>query len=187
MKKIALVVLVVIMASLLLCSCGEKTQTGYRYAEITFKDYGTVKLTLNATQAPITVANFVKLAEAGKYDGNQIIRVQQNFVIQSYMEEKVDAIKGEFWYNGVNNEISHERGVISMARSDSYNSATSDFFIMLANNTGLDGLYAAFGWVTEGMEIIDKIAADAKGKEIHSMGFLDPSAYVTIESVKITG
>lgn len=139
-----------------------------RLAEITVKDYGTIKLELDEGTAPITVANFVKLAKDGFYDGLTFHRIMDGFMIQGGdprgngtggSDEK---IKGEFKNNGVDNPISHVKGVISMARSNDPDSASSQFFITVADATFLDGSYAAFGRVTEGMEIAEKIAKDAK-------------------------
>jgi peptidyl-prolyl cis-trans isomerase B (cyclophilin B) len=131
------------------------------YVEIVFKDYGTVSLTLDATVAPITVDNFLKLAESGYYNKSYIGRVQQGFVMQNAEGKGTDCIKGEFYSNGVNNGLEHKKGVISMARNNySMNSASDQFFIMLRDYSGLDGDYAAFGWVTAGMNIIEAIAED---------------------------
>lgn len=114
--------------------------------------------------APITVANFKKLVSEGFYDGLIFHRVIKDFMIQggdpqgSGMGGSKETIKGEFLANGVNNPISHERGVISMARSQFFNSASSQFFICHADAKFLDGQYASFGKVVEGIETVDKIA-----------------------------
>ncbi len=137
-------------------------------AEIKVKDYGTITLLLDPAYAPITVQNFVKLAESGFYDGLTFHRIMKGFMIQGGDPKgngtggSSETIKGEFAANGVNNTLSHKRGVISMARSSMPNSASSQFFICDADDTFLDGQYAAFGWVTDGMDVVDKIASDAR-------------------------
>ena len=140
--------------------------TGTHHAEIVIKDYGTVKMELYADIAPITVANFAKLVNKGFYNGLTFHRIISGFMIQggdplgNGTGGSDEAIKGEFALNGVENSISHTRGTISMARASAYNSASSQFFIMHQDYTGLDGAYAAFGKVTEGMEFVDKICED---------------------------
>ncbi len=140
--------------------------SGVYEAEITVKDYGTIKVELDADTAPITVTNFVQLAQDGFYDGLTFHRIIDGFMIQGGDPNGngtggSDAkIKGEFSSNGVENDISHVRGVISMARSSAKDSASSQFFIVQQDSTYLDGDYAAFGHVTEGMDIVDAICAD---------------------------
>ncbi|MBO4428661.1 MAG: peptidylprolyl isomerase [Clostridia bacterium] len=184
MKKIlsaALAVITVIFV-LVLTSCGY----GTHHVEITFENYGTVKLELYGDVAPITVKNFIKLAKSGYYDGTNITRIEQNFVIQGGKGAGTDKIKGEFLLNGVENTISHKRGVISMARSDTYDSASDQFFICLSDNAAVscDYRYAAFGIVTEGMEIIDQMAKNSIENVIYK-GFLYPDSYIKITSVKV--
>ena len=139
------------------------TLSGKYYAAIEIQDYGTITVELDADTAPITVTNFVKLVNEGFYDGLTFHRIISGFMIQGGdpngngtggSDEK---IRGEFSANGVENSISHERGVISMARSSAYDSASSQFFIMHADATYLDGSYAAFGHVLSGMEVVDAI------------------------------
>jgi len=134
------------------------------YATIEIENYGTVELELYGEEAPITVENFVKLANEGFYDGLTFHRIIKGFMAQGGRSTSKPAanIKGEFSYNDIDNDILHERGVISMARSDDYDSASSQFFIMHETTPDLDGLYAAFGRVTSGIEVIDKICEDAK-------------------------
>ena len=133
--------------------------------EITMRDGGVIKLELYPDMAPITVENFTKLAGEGFYDGLIFHRVINGFMFQGGDPEGTgmggsgENIKGEFAINGVANDISHVRGVISMARSRSYNSASSQFFIVHQDATYLDGQYAAFGRVIEGMDVVDAIAA----------------------------
>lgn len=123
-----------------------------------------IKLELYPDKAPITTANFLKLVEAGFYDGLIFHRVIKGFMIQggdptgTGMGGANEKIKGEFLANGVANDVKHVRGVISMARAKNPDSASSQFFIMHADASYLDGQYAAFGKVVEGMEAVDEIA-----------------------------
>lgn len=157
-------------------------------AEIKVKDYGTIKLDLYPDEAPKTVANFVELAEKGFYDGLIFHRVISGFMIQGgdptgtgYGEEGQTTIEGEFPSNNVRNRISHVRGVISMARKGGdNNSATSQFFIMHADSpSSLDGQYAAFGRVTDGMDVVDAIAS------VSTNSSDKPTEDVVIESITI--
>lgn len=124
-----------------------------------------IKLELYPEVAPITVANFEKLVKEGFYDGLIFHRVIEGFMIQggdpegTGMGGSKERIKGEFLQNGVPNSLRHTRGVISMARSQNPNSASSQFFIMHKDAPHLDGGYAAFGKVVEGIEVVDEIAA----------------------------
>lgn len=137
---------------------------GLHHATIEVENQGTISLELNATIAPITVSNFADLATSGFYDGLTFHRIINGFMIQGG-DPKGDGsggsgrtIKGEFSQNGVVNVISHVRGTISMARSSNQDSGSSQFFIMQADNTSLDGQYAAFGKVTDGMDVVDALA-----------------------------
>lgn len=129
----------------------------------------TIKLELDEKAAPITVANFTKLVKEGFYDGLTFHRIIKGFMIQggdplgNGTGGSKETIKGEFATNGVNNPISHKRGVISMARAMDPDSASSQFFIMHADGEYLDGQYAAFGHVVEGMETVDEIASVPTG------------------------
>lgn len=166
MKKVLLLIL---MSLLFLggCSSDEKYLSGKINVEMEVEDYGVIKLELDADIAPITVTNFVELVEAKFYDGLTFHRIASGFMIQggdplhNGTGGSENTIKGEFALNGVKNPISHERGVISMARRDDSNdSASSQFFIVHENSAWLDGKYAAFGRVIEGMDVVDKIAAE---------------------------
>lgn len=123
-----------------------------------------IEIELDEQNAPITCANFVELVNKGFYDGLIFHRVIKNFMIQggdptgTGMGGSEKNIKGEFKANGVNNTISHKRGVISMARAMDFNSASSQFFIVHKDATYLDGQYAAFGKVVNGIEVVDEIA-----------------------------
>ena len=173
-KRIFSILLACFMVTTLLTGCGENQQqeetqndanllSGKHTAEIVVKDYGTIKLELDADTAPITVTNFVNLANDGFYNGLTFHRIIDGFMIQggdplgNGTGGSDTNIKGEFEQNGVKNDISHVRGVISMARSQDNDSASSQFFIVQADSTYLDGQYAAFGHVTGGMEVVDAI------------------------------
>ena len=182
MKK-TLSIILVLVSVILLASCGsggaggtDQDTSGAGSASgskevtnvtIEMENGGIIKLELYADKAPITVANFVKLAKSGFYDGLIFHRVINGFMIQGGDPEGTgfggadETIKGEFTANGVDNDISHVRGVISMARSKNMDSASSQFFIVQADSTYLDGQYAAFGRVTEGMDVVDEIASVA--------------------------
>lgn len=162
---------------------------GTHHAEIAVKDYGTIKVELDGDTAPITVQNFMDLAESGFYDGLTFHRIMDGFMIQGG-DPKGDGtggadknIKGEFANNGVQNDISHVRGTISMARAGDPDSASSQFFIVQSDSDFLDGDYAGFGHVTEGMEIVDQICKDAPVED--NNGTVLPENQPIIESVKI--
>ena len=163
---------------------------GIHHAEIVIKDYGTVKLELDGDTAPITVQNFMDLANAGFYDGLTFHRIMDGFMIQGGDPNgngtggSEQNIKGEFAANGVDNSISHKKGVISMARAQDFDSASSQFFIVQEDSEFLDGQYAAFGHVTEGQEIVDSIAKDAK--PLDDNGTIAPEDQPVIETIKIT-
>ena len=131
-------------------------------AEIEIENYGKITVKLEREKAPITVDNFVKLVNQKFYDGLTFHRIISGFMIQvgdpngDGTGGSDEEIKGEFLINGFKNTISHKRGVISMARAQDPNSASSQFFIMHKDGPFLDGSYAAFGHVTEGIEIVDK-------------------------------
>lgn len=167
----------------------EKLLTGKHHAEIVVKDYGTIKLELDADTAPISVTNFVKLAKEGFYDGLTFHRIISGFMIQGGDPNgdgtggSDETIKGEFKENGVENNISHVRGVISMARSMDNDSASSQFFIVHKDSTFLDGQYAGFGKVTDGMEVVDKICKKVKVED--EDGTTLPENQPVIETIKV--
>ena len=182
--------IVLLLAALLLCSlacarggdaAGEKAETkeetnvdkSHPIATITMKDGDVIQLELYPEVAPESVKNFISLANSGFYDGLIFHRVIMGFMIQGGDPLGKGtggpgySIKGEFAANGVENDISHVRGVLSMARATSYDSGGSQFFIVHQDSTYLDGQYAAFGRVISGMEVVDKIAkttTDSKNK-----------------------
>ena len=148
-----------------------------------------IKIKLYPDVAPITVANFEKLVKEGFYDGLIFHRVISGFMIQggdpmgTGMGGAKEKIKGEFLANGVRNDLKHTRGVISMARSNDPDSASSQFFIVQADSTYLDGQYAAFGKVTKGMDIVDKICEDTPVTD--SNGTVEKKNQPVINSIKI--
>lgn len=199
MKKRLICTLLMLVLVLCLCACGADKAPTYtytdpgqklRHAEITIRDYGTIKVELDEGVAPITVENFVELAKKGFYNGLTFHRIIDGFMIQGGDPQgdgfggSGKMIKGEFEDNGIKNPISHVKGVISMARGDEYDSGSSQFFITVADSTFLDGHYAAFGTVTEGVEIAEQIAKDAK--PIDDNGTIPPEAQPVIESIVIT-
>lgn len=141
--------------------------SGKHHIRINMKDLGTIEVELDADQAPITVTNFVNLAQDGFYDGLTFHRIIEGFMMQGGDPNgngtggSEQEIKGEFSANGVDNTLSHTRGAISMARTAIPDSASSQFFIMHQDGTYLDGQYACFGYVTSGMEIVDDICENA--------------------------
>jgi len=129
------------------------------YATIDIQDYGTIEVKLEPDSAPVTVDNFIKLAESGFYEGLTFHRIMEGFMMQggAPKNEEAETIVGEFTLNGYLNQLSHTRGAISMARTPEYNSASSQFFIVHEDSTFLDGQYAAFGYVTKGIEVVDAV------------------------------
>ena len=190
--KLAKIILVlgVILSMGISFGCKKSGTNEYKDAEhpvatIVVKDYGTITLELYPDVAPITVANFVTLANSGFYDGLIFHRVIRGFMIQggdpAGTGSGVSAyhIKGEFKANGVDNNIAHVPGVISMARSKAYDSACSQFFICTSTADWLDGQYAAFGMVTDGLEVameIERVDTNVNDK---------PLTDVVIESVRV--
>ena len=160
---------------------------GIHHAEIVVQDYGTIRVELDGDTAPITVANFMKLAEDGFYDGLTFHRIMKGFMIQGGDPRKNgtggsdEKIAGEFAANGYENNISHLRGTISMARAKDYNSASSQFFIVHDDSAALslDGLYAAFGRVTEGMEVVDAICEQVKPVDNNGTVTVDRQPIIT--------
>lgn len=158
-------------------------------ADIVVKDYGTIEVELDPKEAPLTCENFIELANEGFYDNLTFHRIMKGFMIQggdpngdgTGGSEKT--VKGEFSSNGVENSLSHERGVISMARSSDKDSASSQFFICDADDPFLDGDYAAFGKVIKGMDVVDKIADDAKPTD--NNGSISKDEQPVIETITI--
>ena len=172
-----------------LTSGGGSAESGKHHVAITVRDYGTITVELDADAAPITVQNFLDLAGSGFYDGLTFHRIMEGFMIQGGDPEGTGmggsdkTIKGEFSANGVENPLSHTRGAISMARSSAMDSASSQFFIVQKDSTFLDGQYACFGYVTNGMDVVDAIAADAQPTD--GNGTIPADQQPVIESVKV--
>ena len=164
---------------------------GIHHAEIVVRDYGTILVELDGDTAPITVANFMKLAEAGFYDGLTFHRIMKGFMIQGGDPRKNgtggsdEEIAGEFAANGYENDISHLRGTVSMARAKAYDSASSQFFIVHDDSAArsLDGLYAAFGRVTQGMEVVDAICEQVKPVDNNGTVMVDRQPVITSVTV----
>lgn len=169
---------------------GAASVSGKHHVEITVKDYGSISVELDADAAPITVENFLKLAGEGFYDGLTFHRIISGFMIQGGDPNgngtggSSETIKGEFSENGVENNLSHTRGAISMARSSMKDSASSQFFIVHEDSTFLDGQYACFGYVTEGIEVVDAIC-EAELSFAADGEMVEPESQPVIESIKV--
>lgn len=167
----------------------EELLTGKHHVEIVMRDLGTIYVELDADAAPITVTNFVKLAEEGFYDGLTFHRIMEGFMMQggdptgTGMGGSENTIKGEFASNGIENYLSHTRGTISMARSKKPDSASSQFFIVHEDSTFLDGDYAAFGYVTDGMDIVDTICETTTGQDAN--GIVPEENRPVIECIRV--
>ncbi len=209
---IALVVVIAVVGMLVFgrrdgCDYAKERDTAghdITYVEMKVKDFGKITLLLDATTAPITVKNFVDLAESGFYNGLTFHRIMDDFMIQggdplgngsggnTDANGKEINIKGEFANNGVPNDISHKRGVISMAREgdhylNGYNgkdTASSQFFICNADSEFLDGDYAAFGYVVDGMSVVDEITSYGIHHTVEDV-IQDKSKQPVIEYVKV--
>ena len=167
----------------------EDLLSGLHHAEIEINDYGTITLELDADTAPVSVTNFVTLAKDGFYDGLTFHRIISGFMIQGGDPSgngtggSDTEIKGEFSSNGVENNIAHERGVISMARSQKPDSASSQFFIVHQDSPHLDGDYAAFGHVTSGIEIVDQICENTPVQDDN--GTVDAGDQPVIKAIRV--
>lgn len=171
-KKMGIIMVIAFLVFFTIVTIIDKTKhdrnvpdiSGKHYAEIVVRDYGTIKVELDADAAPVTVENFLKLADEGFYDGLTFHRIYPYFMIQGGSPEgdgiggSGENIRGEFSSNGWDkNTLTHVRGCISMARTQMPDSASSQFFIVHEDSTYLDGDYAAFGYVTEGMDVVDAL------------------------------
>ena len=159
------------------------------FADIEIEEYGVITVELDYTAAPITVRNFVTLASEGFYDGLTFHRIMDGFMMQggdplgTGLGGSGKTIIGEFAANGHDNNLSHTKGAVSMARSSANNSASSQFFIVHEDSTFLDGQYAAFGYVTEGMDVVDRVCTEAKPTDKN--GTIPADAQPVMTSVKI--
>ena len=159
--------------------------------KFTIKDLGTITAELYPEKAPATVENFLSLVEKGFFSGLIFHRVINGFMIQgggfdeAFEQKEAASIKGEFIANGfMQNDLRHTRGVLSMARTMAPNSASSQFFIMHQDAPYLDAQYAGFGKVTEGLDVVDKIANALMSCESDYMGFVSDEDAITIVSAK---
>lgn len=209
-KTLAILTVVLVLAGLTACGSGtatveeketavEETTAAVKetsavtpegeYADIKIRDYGTITIKLDHDAAPETVDNFLRLAASGFYDGLTFHRIIKGFMMQGGDPTGTGAggsdtnVKGEFADNGVENPISHVAGTISMARGSDFNSASSQFFIVHEDSTFLDGQYAGFGSVTEGMDVVNKICEDAK--PVDGNGTIPAESQPVIESITI--
>ena len=163
--------------------------TGLHHVTIDVKDYGTISLELDADTAPISVTNFINLSKDGFYDGLTFHRIISGFMIQGGDPKgngtggSDQTIKGEFSENGVENDISHVRGTISMARANDPDSASSQFFIVHEDSTFLDGQYAAFGHVTDGMDVVDAICENTPVQDNNGTVKADDQPVITSVTV----
>lgn len=187
MKKILCLLLCVLLVCPMLFSCGSKyevSEAPTNFVLISVKGYGDIVVELYPDVAPITVENFKNLVSEEFYDGLIFHRIIKGFMIQGggitedFKQKECPSIKGEFASNGVVNDLKHTRGVISMARANNPNSASSQFFIMHETKPHLDGDYAAFGMVVEGIEVVDEIAS------VMTNYYDFPLENVVIESVR---
>ena len=194
-------VLIIVMMLLLFTGCGGSSDTSDTYtppaldteatyyADIDIADYGVITVKLDQEAAPVTCANFVELAESGFYDGLTFHRIMADFMMQGGDPSgdgtggSDNNIVGEFSSNGHENDLSHKRGVISMARAQDPNSASSQFFICHADSDFLDGDYAAFGVVTSGIEVVDAVCKKAEPTD--NNGTIPSDAQPVINSIKI--
>ena len=197
MKKILALAMITLLCLACLCSCSGKkfnanigidtTDHKLHDVEIVIENYGTITLTLDETIAPITVNNFIKLANEGFYDGTVFHRIIEDFMMQGGApksgESTPDTIKGEFANNGIKNPLPHVRGVISMARTSVKDSASSQFFIVHEDSPHLNGDYAAFGWVTSGIDVVDKICENTP--VIDRNGTVLPADRPVITSIRV--
>lgn len=175
----------------LLTNTSEGLLSGEYKVEIEIEDYGIIALTLDADNAPVSVTNFINLVKDGFYNGLTFHRVYAGFMIQGGDPKGNGTggsernIQGEFSINGIENNLSHTRGVISMARRGDpyYDSASSQFFIVHKDSTSLDGSYAAFGWVTSGIEIVDSICENTP--VIDSNGSVLPKNQPVIKEIRV--
>lgn len=190
MKKLLAMFVTLSLSLCLFAACGKSEGiSGKHHVEIEIQDHGTISVELDADAAPITVENFLKLAKNGFYDGLTFHRVITDFMMQGGDPEGTgmggsgETIKGEFSLNGVENKLSHTRGAISMARSSrSYDGASSQFFIVHQDTTSLDGQYACFGYVTDGMDIVDDICTNTPYGE---NGAVEPENQPVITEIRV--
>ena len=194
-SSVALIAALTLIIYMIAVNSGKIAEDKYPVATMEIEGYGTVEITLYPNDAPNTVRNFIELANSGFYDGQIINRVCENFCIQAGSPDGTTSggpgysIKGEFKLNGFGrNKIKHEAGTISMARAQGNDTAGSQFFICPATNSSvsaLDGIYAAFGKVTSGLDIIVKISNVAHDSSLSSAGGGKPIKDIVIKSITV--
>ena len=169
---------------------GQPVASGKHHVQIEIRDYGTISVELDADAAPITVENFLKLANEGFYNGLTFHRIMEGFMMQGGDPDgngtggSDETIQGEFSENGVENPLSHTRGAISMARNGyDMNSASSQFFIVHEDSTFLDGKYACFGYVTDGMDVVDAVCEAAQPTDDN--GTIRPEEQPVITEIRV--
>jgi peptidyl-prolyl cis-trans isomerase B (cyclophilin B) len=190
MKTTSKLICLLLIALLALSAGCSKAPAGIKHhVTIDIKDYGTISVELDGEHAPISVDNFLELAKSGFYDGLTFHRIMSGFMIQGGDPSgdgtggSDKTIKGEFSANGVKNTLSFTRGAIAMARSESYDSASSQFFIMHQDNITLYGQYAVFGYVTAGMNIVDEICKNTPVTD--NNGSVEKENQPVITSIKV--
>ena len=187
-KAVALAVTSLLLIAALILGVGygfglfEYTPEVTYHASIEIKDYGTLHVELYGNEAPETVANFIKLADDGYYNGKSFHKIVDDLIYggSEYAGSAELGIKGEFSENGYDNKLSHIRGTLSMARNTGNDTAYGQFFIVRKNSRELDGKYAAFGRITGGMDIVDKIFEDAK---LNDSGTIDTASRAIITNI----
>lgn len=163
--------------------------SGRHHVEMDIEGHGTVSIELDADQAPVSVTNFIDLAKQGFYNGLTFHRIIKGAFAQGGDPEGNGtgdpgySIKGEFAANGVNNTLSHTRGAISMARTSDFNGGGCQFFIMDSDYTAFDGQYACFGYVTEGMDVIDDICMNTEA--VDGNGTIPPASQPVISEIRV--
>ena len=189
-RTVSILLCAVVLLALLLSGCGkEKAWTGKHDVEIVIKDYGTVTVEVDADSAPVTASNFLNLAKKNFYNNLTIYRAIDGFAIYGGDPNKNgtgtsgETITGEFTSNGYNNPLSHVRAAVGMARGVNKNSASCQFFILQNDATYLDGEFAIFAKVTDGMEIVDRIASTAQ--VTGADGHITEANQPVISSVKV--
>lgn len=198
-KKLSVIIAIAIALCLLIVGTGvvcafkysdKFNPEGVYRAKIVVEDYGSIIIEMDAKNAPITVENFFNLVKSNFYDGLTFHRISPNFLIHGGSPDgtnwgaSANNIYGEFSENGFENGLSHTRGVVSMARSEHYDSGSCQFFILKSDLTEIDGKFAAFGRVVKGMEVVDKMCEDAN--PIDSNGTISPQNQPVIKKITIS-
>lgn len=190
MKRSLALLLALLTLLCLLSGCGgSKSWKGTHHAEIVVEEYGSITIEINADIAPITASNFLNLAKKGFYEGTSFYRVIDGFAIYggdpngNGTGTSGSTIEGEFTANGVANSLTNTRGAIGMARGTHYNSASCQFYILQSDATYLDGDFAVFGYVIEGINVVDQICAGTA--TTGSDGYVASANQPTIKEIKV--